>query len=85
MINKSQIVESYSEIPNNTGDSSVQVAILTARVKLLTEHLKTHRKDHTSRRGLLILVSRRKSLLEYIKNKSFDKYKALIERLGIRK
>ena len=82
---KSEIVSSYQLHDKDTGSPEVQVAILTERVNYLTEHLKTHQKDHTSRRGLLKLVGQRRRLLDYLKKTEFSRYKELIERLGIRK
>ncbi len=81
----SEIVSSYQLHDKDTGSPEVQVAILTERVNYLTEHLKTHQKDHTSRRGLLKLVGQRRRLLDYLKKTEFSRYKELIERLGIRK
>ncbi len=81
----SEIVSSYQLHDKDTGSPEVQVAILTERVNYLTEHLKTHQKDHTSRRGLLKLVGQRRRLLDYLKRTEFSRYKELIERLGIRK
>jgi small subunit ribosomal protein S15 len=69
----------------DTGSADVQVALLTQRINHLTEHFKTHAKDHSSRRGLLLLVARRRKLLEYLKRTSPDRYKTAIEKLGLRK
>ena len=82
---KSEIVSGYCTHDTDTGSPEVQVAILTERIKYLTEHFKTHQKDHHSRRGLLKLVGQRRRLLDYLKKKDFNRYKELIERLGIRK
>ncbi len=82
---KSEIVSSYQLHDKDTGSPEVQVAILTERINYLTERLKTHQKDHPSRRGLLKLVGQRRRLLDYLKKKEFSRYKGLIERLGIRK
>jgi len=82
---KSEIVSGYRTHDTDTGSPEVQVAILTERIKYLTEHFKTHQKDHHSRRGLLKLVGQRRRLLDYLKKKDFNRYKELIERLGIRK
>ena len=82
---KAQIVSEYRRSPADTGSPEVQVALLTARINELTEHFKLHVKDHHSRRGLLRLVSQRRSLLDYLKRKNFGGYRALIERLGLRK
>lgn len=70
---------------NDTGSADVQIGLLTERISHLTEHLKTHRKDHSSRRGLLMLVSRRRSLLDYLKRTKFERYQEVIAKLGIRK
>lgn len=82
---KAQIVSEYQMAANDTGSPEVQVALLTNRITMLTEHFKTHAKDHHSRRGLLKLVSQRRKLLDYLKGKSVDRYRTLIGRLGIRK
>lgn len=82
---KAQIIERYQTGQNDTGSPEVQVAIMTTRINELTEHFKAHVKDHHSRRGLLRLVSKRRKLLDYLKGESADRYRSLIERLGIRK
>lgn len=82
---KAKIVGEYQLAQNDTGSPEVQVALLTSRITSLTEHFKTHAKDHHSRRGLLMLVSQRRKLLDYLKGKNVDRYRSLIERLGIRK
>ncbi|MFQ5928143.1 MAG: 30S ribosomal protein S15 [Acidobacteriota bacterium] len=82
---KSEIISSYQAHHKDTGSPEVQVAIVTERINYLTEHLKTHRKDHHSRRGLLKLVGQRRRLLDYLKRSDLNRYKELIERLGIRK
>jgi len=84
-IDTQKIIKEYQSDKNDTGSVDVQVALLTARIKHLTEHFKTHKKDHHSRRGLLKLVSQRKRLLSYLKNKNLDSYASLISRLGLRK
>jgi small subunit ribosomal protein S15 len=84
-IDKAKIVADYQRAQNDTGSPEVQVALLTARINELTGHFKTHTKDHHSRRGLLKMVSRRRKLLDYLKGTSPSSYKALIERLGLRK
>lgn len=84
-INKQEIIEKYGRTPNDTGSPEVQVALLTARIELLTEHLKEHKKDHHSRRGLLKMVGKRRALLSYLKKNDIESYRNLIERLGIRK
>ncbi len=82
---KAKIVGEYKTAANDTGSPDVQVALLSSRIAMLTEHFKVHAKDHHSRRGLLKLVSQRRKLLDYLKGKSVDRYRSLIERLGIRK
>ena len=82
---KSQLVKDYQRAQGDTGSPEVQIALLTARITDLTEHFKTHVKDHHSRRGLLRMVSRRRKLLDYLKRTNADTYRALIERLGLRK
>ena len=82
---KAQIIKEYGKTPTDTGSTEVQVAILTYRIKELTEHLKTHKKDHHSRRGLLKMVGKRRGLLDYLKKKDIEAYRQLIEKLGIRK
>ena len=82
---KSELITDYRLHGTDTGSPEVQVAILTTRINYLTEHFKTHKKDHHSRRGLLKLVGRRRRLLDYLKRVDFGRYKNLIERLGIRK
>lgn len=82
---KQQLIKEYATCENDTGSAEVQCAVLTARINNLTEHFKTNHKDFASRRGLLMLVGRRRRLLSYIKNKGEDRYLSLISRLGIRK
>ncbi|MEE8312982.1 MAG: 30S ribosomal protein S15 [Myxococcota bacterium] len=82
---KQEVVKEYQRSDGDTGSSEVQVALLTERVRYLTEHLKVHRKDHHSRRGLLLLVSQRRALLDYLKRRDEDRYRTLIERLEIRR
>ena len=82
---KTEIVSEYQRKAGDTGSPEVQVALLSARIAHLTEHFKTHVKDHHSRRGLLRMVSRRRKLLDYLKDRKPDAYRALIERLGLRK
>src|SRR5690606_35751105 len=84
-INKSDIVSQFQRAQGDTGSPEVQVALLTARINELTEHFKAHKKDHHSRRGLLRMVSRRRKLLDYLKGRSPDSYRSLIEKLGLRK
>ncbi len=82
---KAQLVKDYQRAAADTGSPEVQVALLTARINDLTGHFKTHGKDHHSRRGLLKMVSRRRRLLDYLKDRNADSYRQLIERLGLRK
>lgn len=82
---KTQIMQEYATADGDTGSPEVQVAVLTKRIKDLTEHLKVHKHDHHSRRGLLLLVGRRKRLLAYLQKTDIARYRALIERLGIRR
>ena len=82
---KAQLVKDYQRMAGDTGSPEVQVALLTARITDLTEHFKTHVKDHHSRRGLLRMVSRRRKLLDYLKKTRADQYRQLIDRLGLRK
>lgn len=82
---KEQIVAQYGRTAGDTGSPEVQIAILTARIQELTEHLKNHPKDHHSRRGLLKMVGHRRNLLNYLKKKDVERYRACIEKLGIRK
>ena len=82
---KEEIIKEYGKTPTDTGSTEVQVALLTYRIKDLTEHLKTHQKDHHSRRGLLKMVGKRRGLLDYLKSKDINAYRELIEKLGIRK
>lgn len=82
---KAQVVRDYQRATGDTGSPEVQVALLTARINGLTGHFKAHVKDHHSRRGLLRMVNRRRKLLDYLKRRSVDSYRSLIERLGLRK
>ncbi len=82
---KAQIVAQYGRTPEDTGSPEVQIAILTARITELTEHLQKNPKDHHSRRGLLMMVGQRRGLLDYLAKKDINAYRSLIERLGIRK
>ena len=84
-IDTQTIIKEYQKDASDTGSADVQIALLTARIRHLTEHFKTHKKDHHSRRGLLRLVSRRKKLLSYVKSNDINSYASLISRLGIRK
>ena len=80
-----EIIKNFGSNDNDTGSADVQVAILTERIKNLTEHLKLHKKDFGSRRGLLSMVGQRRNLLQYIKNKNEDRYTKLIKKLGLRR
>ena len=82
---KAQIIAEYGRNPGDTGSPEVQIAILTARINELTEHLKVNQKDHHSRRGLLKMVGQRRGLLEYLKKNDIEGYRNLIARVGIRK
>ncbi|MCM8794817.1 MAG: 30S ribosomal protein S15 [Candidatus Omnitrophica bacterium] len=82
---KGKVISSFQKHETDTGSAPVQVAILTERINLLSEHFKTHRKDHHSRRGLLKLVNQRKKLLEYLRDNNRDEYLKVIERLSLRK
>jgi small subunit ribosomal protein S15 len=84
-VEKSQVVQQYQRSSTDTGSPEVQVALLTARINHLTPHFIKNRKDHHSRRGLLRLVNQRRKLLDYLKGKDSERYKTLIERLGLRK
>ncbi|HEY8464308.1 MAG TPA: 30S ribosomal protein S15 [Bacillota bacterium] len=82
---KKAIISEYQIHEGDTGSPEVQIAILTERINYLTEHLKIHKKDHHSRRGLLKMVGQRRGLLNYLINKDIERYRAIIERLGLRK
>jgi small subunit ribosomal protein S15 len=82
---KKQIIGEYGTGENDTGSPEVQIALLSKRISELTEHLKTHKHDHHSRRGLLLLVGRRRRLLKYLQSKDIQRYRTLIERLGLRR
>ena len=84
-VKKAEIVEKFKTHDGDTGSPEVQVALLTERINGLTDHFKSHKKDHHSRRGLLLLVSKRKRLLSYLKGRSVERYRALIKELGLRK
>jgi small subunit ribosomal protein S15 len=81
---KNEIVKEYATKQGDTGSPEVQVAILTERIRNLTDHFKTHKKDNHSRRGLLMMVNQRRKLLSYVKKKDVERYEALIKRLGLR-
>ena len=82
---KKEIIEKFATEPGDTGSPEVQVALLTRRIQQLTEHFNSHKKDHHSRRGLLKLVGQRRRLLRYVKNQDEQRYKTLIEGLGLRR
>jgi len=82
---KKEIIDRFKLSDNDTGSSEVQIALLSSRIKYLTEHFKVHKKDHHSRRGLLKLVGQRRRLLKYLKNKDVERYRKIIKELGIRK
>ncbi len=82
---KSQIISDYRRSEDDTGSPEVQIAVLSRRIAELTEHLKTHKRDHSSRRGLLKLVGRRRRLLDYLRGEDIERYRELISRLGLRR
>ena len=82
---KQELINKYGRTPNDTGSPEVQIALLTERINELTEHLKTNKNDHHSRRGLLKMVGQRRGLLAYLKKTDIERHRSLIERLGIRK
>ena len=82
---KLELIKEFGRNEGDTGSPEVQIALLTERISHLTDHLKSHQKDHHSRRGLLMLVGQRRGLLNYLKSKDIESYRALIEKLGIRK
>lgn len=82
---KQELIQSYQIHENDTGSPEVQIAILTERINYLNEHLKLNKKDHHSRRGLLKMVGQRRSLLEYLKKKDFERYRTIVTRLGLRR
>jgi small subunit ribosomal protein S15 len=82
---KTEIIDQFRREPTDTGSPEVQIALLTARITELTEHLRTHKKDHASRRGLLMMVSKRSGLLTYLRNQDRTRYLAVIGKLGLRK
>lgn len=83
--NKKELIDQFQLHDNDTGSPEVQIALLSGRINYLTEHLKAHKKDHHSRRGLLRTVGRRRKLLEYLKQKDIERYRRVVERLGLRK
>lgn len=82
---KQQIITTYARSEGDTGSPEVQIALLTKRIQELTEHLKVHHKDHHSRRGLLMMVGHRRSLLNYLKDTDIERYRAIVSSLGLRK
>ncbi len=82
---KQELVEKFGDSPTDTGKAEVQIAMLTARINDLTQHLRTHAKDHHSRRGLLMLVGRRRRFLNYLQRSDLERYRALVRELGLRK
>ncbi|MDH4111787.1 MAG: 30S ribosomal protein S15 [Actinomycetota bacterium] len=82
---KSRIIADYARSDGDTGSAEVQIAVLTTRIAELTEHLKTHKHDHASRRGLLKMVGRRRRLLDYLRNEDIERYRDVIARLGLRR
>ncbi len=82
---KKKLIEQFKQHEGDTGSPEVQVGLLTHRISYLTEHLKVHKKDHHSRRGLLMLVGRRRRLLNYVKNKDINRYRAIIKTLGLKR
>jgi len=82
---KQEVIDQYKIHDGDTGSPEVQIALLSERINYLTEHFKLHKKDHSSRRGLLKLVGQRRRLLDYLKNNDIERYRGLIDRLGIRK
>ena len=82
---KKEIIAAYGRTPNDTGSPEVQIALLSARIADLTEHLKTHKKDHHSRRGMLKMVGQRRGLLDYLKKTDIERYRAIDEKLGLRR
>jgi small subunit ribosomal protein S15 len=82
---KSEVINRFAKHEGDTGSPEVQIALLTARINELTEHLREHKKDHHSRRGLLMLVGKRRRLLQYLQRSDIDRYRALIQELGLRR
>ena len=85
MKTKEELIKEFGKSDNDTGSTEVQVALLTKRIDDLTGHLKEHKKDHHTRRGLLMLVGKRKRLLQYLENQDVERYRSLIDKLGLRK
>ena len=82
---KAELIEKFGDSPQDTGKTEVQVALLTERINQLTEHLRTHKKDHHSRRGLLMLVGHRRRFLNYLQRSDLERYRSLVKELGLRK
>ncbi len=82
---KKEVIDTYKTHTSDTGSPEVQIALLTTRINELNDHLKTHKKDYHSRRGLLKMVGQRRNMLNYVKNKDINRYRAIIEKLGLRK
>ncbi len=82
---KAELIEKFGDSPTDTGKTEVQVALLTERINQLTDHLRTHKKDHHSRRGLLMLVGQRRRLLDYLQRADLERYRSLIRELGLRR
>jgi small subunit ribosomal protein S15 len=82
---KQRIIERFRQHPEDTGSPEVQIALLTARIQQLTEHLQTHRKDHHSRRGLLMMVGQRRRLLNYLRSRDPERYRKVVQALGLRR
>ena len=82
---KKEIIAKYGKTPEDTGSPEVQIALLSARIADLTEHLKVHQKDHNSRRGMLKMVGQRRGLLDYLKKTDIERYRAIVEKLGLRR
>ena len=84
-IDKQAVMQRHQKAPTDTGSTRVQVALLTERINSLTEHFRTHAKDHHSRRGLLMLIGKRRGLIEYLKSKDPERYRTILDKLGIRR
>jgi small subunit ribosomal protein S15 len=82
---KAELIEKFGDTPQDTGRPEVQIALLTARINELTDHLRTHKKDHHSRRGLLMLVGQRRRFLRYLERSDLERYRSLVKELGLRK
>ena len=82
---KAELIEKFGDSPQDTGKAEVQVALLTERINQLTDHLRTHKKDHHSRRGLLMLVGRRRRLLNYLRHEDLERYRTILRELGLRR